>query len=144
MPCAPTCTLCHADAKGGVGTIKPASFGESLMTVGALRGDDEAGVRCAVARVACELLPDCPVPPADCFPTDSDNDGTPDAAELRQGADPNDARSDASFCGPTYGCKIGRATRGDGGEPFAVLAALGAVLGLGWVRRRGARRLLRA
>ncbi len=68
---------------------------------------------------------------------DSDEDGTPDIAELMAGTDPNTGAGDAAVAAPEYGCAVSavpsRASRGftsQNAHPFlmAVLVALGLVL----------------
>ena len=105
MACQPSCTLCHLDSQGGFGTIKPASFGDTLLTRGLLSAGDKTAIPCAIAAVACESRADCAPLDVACTPSDSDHDGEPDITELRQGGNPNDPSSTASLCGPSYGCQ---------------------------------------
>lgn len=117
MPCAPTCTLCHATNAGGAGTVVSnfglAMFGEHGLT----GGGNVASVTAALAEMEVDQV-------------DSDNDGTIDIAELAEGRDPNpDA---APFCDlvlPIYGC-FGPA------EGSAAGMGLMALLGLTTLRRR--------
>jgi hypothetical protein len=58
---------------------------------------------------------------------DSNQDGIPDVAELREGRNPNDA---AGICGLQYGCTTG-APRRHNGAPVTVMVLIGL-----WARRR--------
>jgi uncharacterized protein (TIGR03382 family) len=114
VDCAPTCTVCHATADGGTGTVTQ-GFGVAMQGAGLTGGGDEAGLRAAVAALSDDG-------------TDSDGDGTSDVDALAAGLDPN---TGAVFCGegavpvetPTYGC-VQHAPVG----AAAALAAAGAAL----------------
>ena len=111
-PCVPPCVICHATSLGGLGTaVRP--FGLAVRERGAHAGDT------AELRAALELL--------EAEGVDSNQDGIPDVAELREGRNPNDA---AGICGLQYGCATG-APRRHGDAPVAVVVLIGL-----WARRR--------
>ena len=95
VDCAPLCTVCHASAAGGTGTVTQ-GFGVAMQGAGLTGGSDVAALRAAVAALTDDG-------------TDSDGDGTADVDALASGLDPN---TGAVFCGegavpvetPAYGC----------------------------------------
>lgn len=114
MPCAPPCTLCHQDNKGGYGTAtKP--FAQSMKNAG-LFGASPSTLQPALDKLKADG-------------TDSDSDGMPDIAELEQGRDP-DVSGAGALCGPSYGCGARVAPRraSDGSGAAAVLAVWAALL----------------
>jgi MYXO-CTERM domain-containing protein len=127
MPCAPTCTLCHATNIGGPGTVVT-PFGIAMGERGLTGGGNIAGLTETLDVMATDAV-------------DSDGDGTSDLDELFLGADPNpDA---AVFCDidgggevvvPIYGCFGGAE-----GSGSAAGMGLGALLGLTALRRRARR-----
>lgn len=127
MPCAPTCTVCHATNAGGAGTVTQA-FGLAMIDRGLTGGGQVALLTAALDTMATDAV-------------DSDEDGTTDLDELVAGADPNPGA--AAFCDidgggevvvPVYGCFGGAEGTGD-----AAGMGLGALLGLTALRRRARR-----
>ena len=49
MPCVPSCTVCHRDANGGIGTVTTL-FGQSMLDAQLTAKDDES-VREALAEL---------------------------------------------------------------------------------------------
>jgi hypothetical protein len=105
LDCPPRCTLCHQDRQGGEGTVRSSTFGETLITVAELGGDDEATLRCALELLepGCESAPACALPGQTCLPADTDGDGVGDIDELRMTRDPN-VDGEGLLCGAAYGC----------------------------------------
>lgn len=140
MPCAPPCTVCHQSNQGGVGTIKPDSFGAAVLDRG-LRFRDDACIPEVLAAVesgamgnACEGMLDTSSGTA----VDSDQDGTSDVQELREGTDPNGS-ANASLCALTYGCGARIAPEPRASRwPWLSAASLGLVAwgASRWQRRR--------
>ncbi len=128
MPCAPQCTICHRDNRGGISTAtKP--FAEALKdpdpdceTCGLVKND--------VAKVgpALDIVRDKGF--------DSDDDGMGDIEELTQGRDPNVAG--AGVLCATYGC--GAHVAPEPADPAAGGAALLVLVGLVASLRLSARR----
>lgn len=88
MPCAPSCTICHRDNRGGLGTVSQ-PFGKAMMAAG-LRFFAPQTINPALAELEAQH-------------TDSDGDGQGDVLELSAGRDPN---GDLDLCGltPRFGC----------------------------------------
>lgn len=120
MPCAPSCLLCHTEAKGGAATANT-KLGISLR---------KAGLECCSLRELDEIVADL-----EQQEKDSDGDGVPDIAELREGSDPNVKRSDALIaCAPpaiAHGCSAASGPAANGAGACVLLLALAA-----WRRRR--------
>ena len=129
LACAPACVLCHNRPEGGFGFLNT-GFGATMLSAGLIASNPDLipeKLRCL------ETGEGCP----EGFPgerPDSDRDGTPDVAELRNGDDPN-STGKANSCGPSYGCgaRIEPNGRLDG---VAAGAALLAAAGLIWSFRR--------
>jgi hypothetical protein len=110
VPCAPTCTLCHATNAGGGGTVTQ-PFGQAMMARGLTGGGNTDALVAALGQLDSDGI-------------DSDANGTSDVDALRAGENPNDG---TPFCGdivvatPTYGCfQHARA----GGSAALVLGAI--------------------
>ncbi len=90
-PCTAPCTICHATATGGAGTVNQ-PFGIAMQDRGLVGGGDTAALSAALTQMTADAV-------------DSNNDGTPDTASLTLGLDPN---TGAAFCNagvlPEYGC----------------------------------------
>lgn len=89
--CAPTCTVCHATAGGGSGTVIQ-DFGIAMTDRGLVGGGDVAAVATAWDTLGTDAV-------------DSDGDGTIDVDEITAGEDPNP--DGVAFCDvvtPVYGC----------------------------------------
>lgn len=125
MPCAPACTVCHRDARGGVGTaVQP--FAQAMVGAGLELKKPEL---IAPALEALEL-----------GAVDSDNDGVADVDELENGDNPNQT-GEGVLC-VTYGCAGSVASRAPA-DGVAWLAALTLAVLLGTRARQvshGARR----
>jgi hypothetical protein len=121
----PGCQLCHKDDVGGLNTAtKP--VGRALKIAGA------TGANVPSLLAALETL--------EAEGADSDEDGTPDIAELRDGTDPNVGVGGSSFEDiplPQTGCGVPR-----GGAPsgYGWVLLLSAAL---WTRVRAASRRAR-
>lgn len=136
LSCTPQCTLCHGSNLGGFGnfrtiTVNGQSKGGFILTIKACGFVPTDQNTWKPAFDQCELNK-----------TDTDGDGTPDIAELKEGRDPNDPNPTAILCGgdqgPTYGCvHVARKGSVDG---LGLLAG-GAVLfaGIALSRRRRSR-----
>lgn len=72
---APPCTVCHATALGGKGTVTR-DFGLAMRERGLVAYDD-SGLKVALAKAESDHV-------------DSDHDGTPDTQALKEGKNPND------------------------------------------------------
>ncbi len=125
LPAAPpSCTLCHRDNNGGADTvIRP--LGQTLIRLGAVKNSVPS------LKAALQQLEQSG--------TDSDGDGTSDAAELSMGSDPNIGTGEtedplAGVPFPETGCALGSRQRGQ--QPSAALALLCAALLFGARRRR--------
>jgi hypothetical protein len=125
IPCAPTCTVCHATNAGGGGTVTQ-PFGEAMMARGLTGGGNADALVTALAQLDADAV-------------DSDGDGSTDVDALRAGQNPNDG---VPFCGdsvveaPEYGC-LQHARAGGG----ATLVAAALAIALSALRRsaRGTR-----
>jgi hypothetical protein len=123
IPCAPTCTICHATNAGGSGTVTQ-PFGEAMMARGLTGGGNADALVTALAQLETDAV-------------DSDGDGSPDVDALRAGQDPNDG---TTFCGdivvatPEYGCF--QHARAGAGAPLIAAALL---IGVSALRRRSRR-----
>lgn len=105
MPCAPPCTVCHQSNQGGIGTIKPDSFGAAVVERGLGFREDDC-IPAALAAVESGATGDAcagTLGPGSGASVDSDGDGAGDLQELREGTDPNGS-ANASLCALTYGC----------------------------------------
>ena len=121
----PACTLCHADAGGGMDTVVT-PFGIEMMDRGLGRRDNDK-----LRSVLDEL---------DASDSDVDGDGVSDIDELIGCGDPNSA-SEENLCNveqPTFGCVVTQTqTRSTTSRSAALLGAfLGAAMFLRRRRRR--------
>lgn len=138
IDCPPRCTLCHEDNEGGLGTIRPASFGEVVVAVGDLEADDEARLRCTLLLLdpACEEPPECATEGQSCIAADTDADGMTDIEELKAGRNPN-VPGEGVLCGAAFGCGAQVAPRsGSDGQRWPLYAAVMTLLGLYAAARR--------
>jgi hypothetical protein len=127
MPCAPPCTVCHRDNRGGLGTVAQ-PFGKAMMAAG-LRFFAPQTIDPALAELEAQR-------------TDSDGDGQPDVLELSAGRDPN---GDLDLCGltPRFGCGAQIApSPPDSGLGLLVAILTGVVLGVAAQRSTGRRNRL--
>jgi hypothetical protein len=142
LECAPICTLCHLDPRGGFNVKTKfglALRGTSTELLGdplqAGKNDDLPVALEALARNTCTPSPGAEPRPGK--PCDSDGDGTSDIDELKAGRDPNPGG--VEFCaGPRYGCGA-RVARGSSDFDWVALLIAGAAaaaLALG-ARRSG-------
>ena len=135
MPCPPPCTLCHSSSSGGVGTVsKP--FGKTLKDGYGLTRRDADLLRSKLDEMEQPVVVDAGADAGGVTeypPEDSDQDGVPDIAELRQARDPNEKGSGV-LCA-TYGCgaRVAPDTQTDGA---GLLVALGVAAALVVSRRR--------
>jgi hypothetical protein len=102
----PPCTICHATAQGGAGTVvKP--FGKYMISRG-LVPFDESSLATALAAAAGEQH-------------DSNGDGISDIDALKQGLDPNGSPSPGALLeDPQFGCNAS----GRNGGVWLVLVAI--------------------
>lgn len=125
MPCAPACTVCHRDARGGVGTaVQP--FAQSMILGGLVLKKPES-IAPALQAVRTNLI-------------DSDNDGATDVDELARGDNPNQ-EGEGVLC-VTYGCAGNVAARAPAeGVAWLCSLVLAVLLGsrVGMSRRKGSR-----
>lgn len=124
MPCPPSCTLCHATDPGQAGNfIKPFAIMAVVPAAGGGLAGDESKLKAALAKIKADG-------------TDTDKDGTADAAELAEGNDPNKP-GDSRLCGPSYGCgaHIAKAPAKNGGA-WVLAACAAALVTFGFRRRR--------
>ncbi len=144
MECPPRCTLCHQSNEGGLGTVRPRSFGEVAVAVADLQPEDVDGLLCALRLLdpACddEALPACAAEGQSCLAADTDADGTADVDELRIGSDPN-VPGEGVLCSAAFGCSatiappLGHASSGLAGWVLG-----GLVASLSMAARRAAKR----
>ena len=124
MGCAPPCTICHIDNRGGRGRLDAAHkpFVASALNDGLVALIDTStenpsqDPKKALRRILDQLEKDA---------VDSDKDGVADITELREGSDPNFANRRLPC--PKYGCGARIDPRGgldDGAFVAAVLTAL--------------------
>ena len=115
-PSSPSCTICHNNPNGGIGTATQ-PFAEYLRSRG-LVAYDENSLRTALTADEAENQ-------------DSNSDGVSDIDALKQGLDPNGASGAKSP--PEFGCQIAHAGDRDHSEALAVL---GGALACLFLRRR--------
>lgn len=112
LDCPPACTLCHTLPEGGFLTAN-APFGIAARRA-RLPCCDPGSVEGALAEIEANG-------------TDSDQDGTPDIAELRAGADPN-GPSESLECAPPVERDSGCSVAGSGTKSFSVFGPSAALL----------------
>jgi|SoiMethySBSTD1v2_1073268.scaffolds.fasta_scaffold04329_15 hypothetical protein len=134
MPCAPTCTLCHATEQGGGTPVTP--FGKQMVATGGLVPFDVDSLKNALNLLQTSAQCFATNPPTQ-GPCDSDGDGTPDIEELQAGQDPNTPGGDLCGSQPRYGCGARVAPASAGIDWVSLLIAGITVAGLArTVRRR--------
>ena len=116
-PSAPSCTICHNNPNGGLGTATQ-PFAAYLRSRG-LVAYDENSLRTALTADEAENQ-------------DSNSDGVSDIDALKQGLDPNGNASGAKSP-PEFGCQMAHAGDRDHYEGLAVLTGALACL---FLRRR--------
>ena len=124
MPCAPPCTVCHRDNRGGLGSVAQ-PFGRAMMAAG-LRFFAPQTIDPALTELEAQH-------------TDSDGDGQGDVLELSAGRDPN---GDLDLCGltPRFGCGAQIAPQPpDSGLGLLAAILTGVALGVAAQRSRGKR-----
>jgi len=124
MPCAPSCTLCHATDPGQAGNfVKPFAIMAVVPASGGGLAGDESKLKTALAAIQTNQ-------------TDTDGDGASDYTELSEGNDPN-VPGDVRLCGPAYGCgaHIARSPAKNGGA-WILAACAAALVTFGFRRRR--------
>jgi hypothetical protein len=142
--CPPTCLLCHTTPNGGEGTSRPSGFVVTLGEQGGLVMASVVASRPDLIGPALKALEtlDCVTMPGKVC--DTDNDGTPDVAELRQGTDPQ-GPGQLTEC-PQYGCGARVATASRSRQRLDGILVIGgfAVIALGFRRRFALTRRWRA
>jgi hypothetical protein len=114
----PPCSVCHLGGKtSGATVFTPFAW---AMRVRGLTGD-ESSVASAIKKVQADGV-------------DSDGDGVPDAQEIIDGTDPNNAGGATDLQDPQLGCDLGGGARSGTAAAFLALAAFALV------RRRGKNR----
>lgn len=117
-PHVPPCSVCHLGGKTSAATIfTPFAW---AMRVRGL-GSSQASVDSAIIQVQSDGV-------------DSDGDGVPDAQEIIDGTDPNNAGGATDLQDPQLGCDLGGGARSGTAAAFLALAAFALV------RRRGKNR----
>jgi MYXO-CTERM domain-containing protein len=117
----PDCSICHVGVQAR-GTVVTA-FGTAMRARGLVLRD-EASLKQALLRMEGERV-------------DSDGDGTPDIAQLREGRDPNGTGGGGNN-DPEYGCSTARG--GDATNDVALTLLVIAALVIMRDRRRSPRR----
>jgi hypothetical protein len=133
MPCAPSCTICHATEAGGVGTVVKL-FGNSAKAAGAGPFSVDA-LKGALSCMSAPVGTTCANMLPSKGPIDSDGDGVTDIDELTAGNDPNN-KGDARICGPNYGCgaHISRVPPARSGTALAIAGSVAALMAFGFRR----------
>jgi hypothetical protein len=118
IPCAPTCSLCHAANPGMAGTWVAKKFGLFIGSHGAMKGDPSSVTTAFNAYKATAAM---------------DPNVATVLMALQNGIDPETGES---LCGPTYGCGAHVAKKLPPSDVAAPLWAFGAVIAGGILRRR--------
>jgi hypothetical protein len=169
MRCVPSCTICHRDTEGGLGTVTK-GFGRALMsTPFELISEQEDQLRSVLRAFEnieqTRLAAGYNAPPLDCehyseepalvadpagrwvvdqplwLNGDTDCDGMNDITELRQGRDPNAKGEGNLLTCALYGCGASRIDPHPTGDPTGFLTAVGVAGLLGAIWRRRSRAL---
>jgi hypothetical protein len=134
LPCAPSCTLCHANDRGGfanyrtitINGTQKGGFGVTMKNLGFVPTDQSTW--------------DPAFALAEQDKTDTDEDGVPDVEELKADEDPNNPEKGAALCAASDDSSGGCGTARGAPENTLVSASTGAVLMLGVALRRTVRR----
>lgn len=152
--CAPQCTLCHTRPEGGPEHYKPSAAtldGYVSKDLGNNRGEGDFFANMVAVNgnslpvgeqkllAALEKLRKNPCTPTSTGPCDSDGDKTIDMDEFKNNGDPDVANGHLCI-GPTYGCGAMIQPLPERAEAKTTAAAVLALLGVGLVFVRRARR----
>lgn len=134
LPCAPDCTLCHANDRGGYANFRTIT----------INGAQKGGFGVTMKNLGLNPIDPSTWDPAfaaaDSKNTDTDADGIADIDEIMRVQDPNNPATGAALCSPpsnSSGCAM--AQRASGGRVAPVASAVALLAGIALYRLRSTR-----